>query len=333
MNHKAKIKAFLENTKRLNKRFGITPLLYGSLGLEYVTGEDFSADDIDILIPEIYLRDKWETFRRYLETLGYELIDEHEHTFQKDGNSFSYARLEELRSFCGINASDIEAKSIDNISFMILSPEQYLAVYKKSSKDGYRKSVREKNDNEKILRIEAFLKAKEKEKASKKKFEIKYFCRMTLFATVAFSLLLLFVVAISILSFAWKAYDIGIIFLIILFVAFVALGFYFNYGLSVSPKYVTFIYYNEIRIFKYDDVTKIELWIDDDLVVGTVKAKREKEYNICFSDFNIGRSNSFLPKLWDVKVKISEKKAKKIEADSKTYDKIVIHNGFNKRSK
>ena len=169
MNHKAKIKAFLENTKRLNKRFGITPLLYGSLGLEYVTGEDFSADDIDILIPEIYLRDKWETFRRYLETLGYELIDEHEHTFQKDGNSFSYARLEELRSFCGINASDIEAKSIDNISFMILSPEQYLTVYKQSSKDGYRKNVKENNDNEKILRIEAFLKAKEKETLRKQR--------------------------------------------------------------------------------------------------------------------------------------------------------------------
>ena len=157
MNHKAKIKAFLENTKRLNKRFGITPLLYGSLGLEYVTCEDFSADDIDILIPEIYLRDKLETFRRYLETLGYVLTDEHEHTFVKDGNSFSYARLEELETFCGIKASDITMISFDNVSFIILSLEQYLSVYEKSLMDSYRINVKEKKDIEKLTLIRSFI--------------------------------------------------------------------------------------------------------------------------------------------------------------------------------
>ena len=157
MNYKTKIKAFLENSKRLNKRFGITPLLYGSLGLEYVTGEDLSADDIDILIPEYYITEGWKTFRRYLKMIGYILVDEHEHTFKKDGICYSYASIENLLPFAGIRLSDIGAVKIGEAHFMILSPEQYLAVYKASVKDGYRMNVKEKKDNEKIEILEMFL--------------------------------------------------------------------------------------------------------------------------------------------------------------------------------
>ena len=44
-----KKQCFFENAILLNERFGIVPLLYGSLGLEYITNKNLNSDDIDIL--------------------------------------------------------------------------------------------------------------------------------------------------------------------------------------------------------------------------------------------------------------------------------------------
>ncbi len=151
---------FLQNTHLLQQTFGITPLLYGSLGLEYLTGEDLNADDIDMLIPQVYITERWEEFKNTLQKNGYDLIDEHEHTFSKDDIYYSYASIEELYSFAGIPLSKIEVKTLDGISFRLLSLEQYLTVYKKSSNDGYRKDVRNKKDKEKIKFIKEKLKGK-----------------------------------------------------------------------------------------------------------------------------------------------------------------------------
>ena len=47
----SKFNLSLENARLLSDKFGIVPLLYGSLGLAYLTGDDLGADDIDILVP------------------------------------------------------------------------------------------------------------------------------------------------------------------------------------------------------------------------------------------------------------------------------------------
>lgn len=145
-----KIDAFFENARLLQEKMQIVPLLYGSLGLEYLTKENLGADDIDILIPEIYLAEQWSVFRAMLERNGYRLIDVHEHTFEKDGIHFSYACLEELELFAGISESDIAIFEANHIQFRLLTLEQYLKVYTASSKDGYRMNVKEKKDQEKI---------------------------------------------------------------------------------------------------------------------------------------------------------------------------------------
>ncbi len=49
---------FINIAKIFNKELDIIPLLYGSLGLEKVTGLGFSPEDIDILIPLIFFRGK-----------------------------------------------------------------------------------------------------------------------------------------------------------------------------------------------------------------------------------------------------------------------------------
>ena len=153
----SKFNLFLENARFLSDQFGIVPLLYGSLGLEYLTGDDLSADDIDILVPRVFITKRWHEFKALLEAQGYVLADEHEHTFVCDGVSYSYADIEDLESFAGINTETIEMHEIDGVRFMLLSLEQYLAVYRQSSKDGYCIDVRQKKDADKIRLIESKL--------------------------------------------------------------------------------------------------------------------------------------------------------------------------------
>ena len=139
-----KFNLFLENARLLSDKFDIVSLLYGSLGLEYLTGDDLGADDIDILVPRVFITERWHEFKPVLEEHGYVLVDEHEHTFVRDGVAYSYADIEDLESFAGINVEDIEMREVDGVRFLLLSLERYLAVYKQSSKDGYRVNVRQK---------------------------------------------------------------------------------------------------------------------------------------------------------------------------------------------
>ena len=152
-----KFNLFLENARLLSDKFGVVPLLYGSLGLEYLTRDVLGVDDIDILVPRVFITERWHEFKSLLEAQGYVLADEHEHTFVRDGVEYSYADIEDLESFAGIRMKDIEMREADGLSFLMLSIEQYLAVYKKSSKDGYRVNVRQKKDADKIRFIESKL--------------------------------------------------------------------------------------------------------------------------------------------------------------------------------
>ena len=152
-----KFNLFLENARFLLDKFGIVPLLYGSLGLEYLTGDALGSDDIDILVPRVFITNRWQEFKAVLEEHRYVLVDEHEHTFARDGAAYSYADIEDLESFAGICMKDIETREADGVRFLLLSLEQYLAVYKQSSQDGYRVNVRQKKDADKIRFIESKL--------------------------------------------------------------------------------------------------------------------------------------------------------------------------------
>ena len=152
-----KFNFFLENARLLSDKFDIVPLLYGSLGLEYLTGDALASDDIDILVPCVFITERWHEFKSLLAAQGYVLADEHEHTFVRDGVAYSYADIEDLEAFAGINTEDIEMHEADGVRFLLLSLEQYLAVYKQSSKDGYRVNVRQKKDADKIRFIESKL--------------------------------------------------------------------------------------------------------------------------------------------------------------------------------
>ena len=152
-----KFNLFLENARLLSDKFDIVPLLYGSLGLEYLTGDALCSDDIDILVPCVFITERWHEFKALLEAQGYVLVDEHEHTFERDGVAYSYADIEDIEPFAGIRMKDIEMREADGVRFLLLSLEQYLAVYNQSSRDGYRVNVRQKKDADKIRFIESKL--------------------------------------------------------------------------------------------------------------------------------------------------------------------------------
>ncbi|MBQ5320418.1 MAG: hypothetical protein J6K17_15130 [Oscillospiraceae bacterium] len=152
-----KKKLFLQIAKELNEVLGITPLLFGSLGLEQRLGANLNADDIDVLIPEEYLDEKWDMLIEVMTTLGYSLYDVHEHAFKKDGVSAAFASIENLVPFAGVNITRIPVVDENGVRYYLLGLEDYLKVYTASSKDGYRRDTKNKNDTDKIELIKRAL--------------------------------------------------------------------------------------------------------------------------------------------------------------------------------
>ncbi len=141
---------FLRIAGRLNGRLGVTPLLFGSLGLEQRLHADLSADDIDILLPEVFLAESWSDLASVMEEDGYVLCDADEHEFEKEGFSAAFAALESLTPFAGVDLTGIPVVEEAGTRYLLLDLEDYLKVYTASSKDGYRKNTKHKNDSEKI---------------------------------------------------------------------------------------------------------------------------------------------------------------------------------------
>ena len=153
-----KYSEFLRVALVLNRRLQITPLLFGSLGLERRLNTSLSANDIDVLIPERLIKDDWETLLKLMEAEGYVLVNPEEHEFDRHGIHIAFAGIEDLKPFAGIDISGIPVISENGASFYLLELSDYLKVYTASSKDGYRKNVKNKQDQNKIEIIKQALK-------------------------------------------------------------------------------------------------------------------------------------------------------------------------------
>lgn len=143
-------KEFLAIAESLNTKLNIVPLLFGSLGLEQRLHTNLNADDIDILISEVFLRDKWNSIVTIMNNNGYVLYDLHEHAFEKSGISVAFASIEDLTPFAGIDPIGIPVIEEAGVRYYLLNLQDYLKVYTASSKDGYRKNTKNKKDEEKI---------------------------------------------------------------------------------------------------------------------------------------------------------------------------------------
>lgn len=151
-----KYNEFLRIAEHFQKN-NIMLLLFGSLGLAKRMKTDYNIDDIDILISEIYINEKWEITKKFAEELGYQLEDVHEHQFRNGDFKIAFAALESLSPFADINPDDIEIINDNGISYMLLNLPQYLSVYTASSKDSYRRNKNNDKDFDKINLIKQHL--------------------------------------------------------------------------------------------------------------------------------------------------------------------------------
>jgi len=134
MNFDKKFKTFLEIVEVLNKH-GIIPTLYGSLGLYRLIGQLDEIDDIDIVIPEIYAKEKLSELLEILRSIGYQQDKTYPHEVFKDGQQIGFELEEELKEFTGIDLSTYKTTKINNAEFKELHQDDYLKIYSKALKE------------------------------------------------------------------------------------------------------------------------------------------------------------------------------------------------------
>lgn len=160
MDNKEKFKIFLEVAGALNKSFNIIPILSGSLGLYRVIQMPGVINDVDVLIPDKFVNERWEELIKLMKDSGFGLKDEHEHEFERENEFVAFAAEQDLKEIIGVSPDELKVSDVGRIEFKELSPEQYLRLYQFSLRDNYRQEKRGTADQEKITLIKKYLSAK-----------------------------------------------------------------------------------------------------------------------------------------------------------------------------
>lgn len=155
-----KMEVFLEVAKLLNDKYLVTPLLYGSLGLSRAIEQDFTVNDIDVLLPQEIIEANWRQLQTDMQEMEFFLTNEAEHEFNRDGQAIAFAPLADLYIIPDINLAALPKTFIQDVKFFELTPEYYLKVYTLMLRDNYRQEKRGNADQEKIKMINQYLKAK-----------------------------------------------------------------------------------------------------------------------------------------------------------------------------
>ena len=156
--NKEKFVTFLEVTKAINKSFDLIPILYGSLGLYRIIGNFSEAHDVDILVPDKFIHQAWNSLITLMQKLNFALKDEHEHEFVRNQKLVAFGREEDLAKILQIDTKKLKMSEVEEVKFRELSVEQYLSVYRLMLRDNYRQEKRGGADREKIALIEKYLK-------------------------------------------------------------------------------------------------------------------------------------------------------------------------------
>ncbi|MDO8507366.1 MAG: hypothetical protein Q7S53_02255 [bacterium] len=124
-----KFESFLKIAKAFNSH-QIVPTLYGSLGLYRVLDQTGEVNDIDIIIPAIYLSDKWDELIEIMAEAGYKQDSTFPHEFVNGGTRVGFESDADL--YADINPENFNITQVDNVEFKELKAEEYLASYRKT---------------------------------------------------------------------------------------------------------------------------------------------------------------------------------------------------------
>lgn len=147
---------FLSKILDILKERNIKPIVYGSFGVSIYLGSFKNFEDIDILIEDEFINDKWEEFKKLFESKGFFLVNEKEHEFELTGKKVGFASKDILIRDKIINDFS-ELVQYKNKDALTLTPEDFLKAYKFSVKDGYRINTRGKKDSGIIERMEIYI--------------------------------------------------------------------------------------------------------------------------------------------------------------------------------
>jgi len=148
---------FLDKILEILKELNIKPVIYGSFGVATYLGNFKDFEDVDILIEDEFINEKWEEFLELFELNGFNLINEKEHEFEFNGKKVGFASKNILIRDKIIN-NFLELVQYKNKDAFTLTPEGFLKAYEFSVKDGYRINTRGKKDEEIIEKLEAYIK-------------------------------------------------------------------------------------------------------------------------------------------------------------------------------
>lgn len=126
-----KFKIFLEIAGQLNK-YGIFPILYGSLGVARLIKVN-DVEDIDIIVPDVWLTDKLSEFKKIMKDIGFEQDKDYPHEFnrtKKEGH-VGFALKSSLKKDLGVIPKKIKSTEINGIKFDELSAKDYIMIYEK----------------------------------------------------------------------------------------------------------------------------------------------------------------------------------------------------------
>jgi hypothetical protein len=149
MKNHAKLEKFIEIAKQLNAKLNSTPILYGSLGLSISIDHDLETEDIDMLIEHRIFDRELSDIRHLMETLGYKLVNPEENTFRRGELDIGISHDGDMVEFSGVDPEKLTIIE-SSARYRVLTPNEYLATYKASALDGYRRDERQKNDSAKI---------------------------------------------------------------------------------------------------------------------------------------------------------------------------------------
>ena len=148
---------FLFKILKILKELDIKPVIYGSFGVALYLGDFKKFEDIDILIEDAFINDRWEEFKKIFETHGFKLVDEREHEFEIEGKKVGFASKNILIRDKIINDYRELVQYKNEVAFT-LKPEDFLKAYRFSIKDGYRINTRGKKDDSIIEKLEIYIK-------------------------------------------------------------------------------------------------------------------------------------------------------------------------------
>jgi len=154
--NKKVMRVFSKLVSGLN-RMGITPIVYGSLGLAFLIKKQIPINDIDIILLDDEFNNRWNDIRKFLtKDMKYTTDPEHKQEFLND-IFVSFMSVSDIRKLTEINISQLQKTIKNKISYYNLTPNQHLDIYKNGLLNKFRRQKREKDDKNKIDLIRKYL--------------------------------------------------------------------------------------------------------------------------------------------------------------------------------